>query len=130
MQRPFLFLGGLFGLLGVAAGAFGAHALRDQLDPSRSLAFETAVRYQLIHALALVAVALGSERWPSRAWRAAGSLFAAGVIVFCGSLYLLSLTGVGAFGAITPVGGACLLVGWALVAAGAWGSDRSDRSDF
>lgn len=108
-------LGAALAFLGVAAGAFGAHALRETLPPGRILIFETGARYQLIHAVALVVVALALERAASRAMAAAGWLFVAGQVIFAGSLYALALTGVRAWGAVTPVGGLCLLAGWALL---------------
>lgn len=110
-------LGALLGFTGVAAGAFGAHALREALSPERLQIFETGSRYQLIHALALIAVAIALERGASRGLTAAGWLFLAGSVVFAGSLYALALTGVTSWGAVTPIGGLCFLVGWILVAA-------------
>jgi uncharacterized membrane protein YgdD (TMEM256/DUF423 family) len=109
-------LGAALAFLGVAAGAFGAHALRGSLPPGRLLIFETGARYQLIHAIALIAVGLALERAPSRAMAAAGWLFVAGQVIFAGSLYTLALTGVRMWGSVTPVGGLCLLAGWALLA--------------
>lgn len=105
-------LGCVFAGLGVAAGAFGAHALRDVLAPDSLEIYDTATRYQLFHALALVFIGVGSQQWPSKRWRLAGWLFAVGIVVFSGSLYALAITGVGWLGAITPVGGACFLGGW------------------
>jgi uncharacterized membrane protein YgdD (TMEM256/DUF423 family) len=119
MARTFWRLGCIFAFLGVAAGAFGAHALRARLPASLQAVFETAARYQMVHALALLAVALLAARAPSGAARAAGWLFAAGIVVFSGSLYALALSGVRVLGAITPIGGVCFLAGWiALAAAG------------
>jgi uncharacterized membrane protein YgdD (TMEM256/DUF423 family) len=108
--------GAAFGFLGVAAGAFGAHALRATLPPERLEIFETAARYQLIHAVALLVVALALERAASRAAAAAGWLFLAGQVIFAGSLYALALSGVRLWGAVTPLGGLCYLAGWALLA--------------
>jgi uncharacterized membrane protein YgdD (TMEM256/DUF423 family) len=82
--------------------------------------FETGVRYHLIHALGLLAVAWASTRWASAAIRAAGWLFAVGILVFSGSLYVLTLTGIRALGAITPLGGVAFIAGWLLLAWGAW----------
>jgi uncharacterized membrane protein YgdD (TMEM256/DUF423 family) len=102
-------VGAMIGFLAVAAGAFGAHALRDILPPERLEIFETAVRYQMYHALALmVAGSLGASR--------AGWAFFMGVVVFSGSLYLLVLTERRWLGAVTPVGGLFFLVGWLLLA--------------
>lgn len=119
MRRSSLFgaAGALFGFLGVAAGAFGAHALRESLAPDRLQVFETGARYQLIHAVAMVVVALALERAASRAATAAGWLFLAGQVIFAGSLYALALSGARVWGAVTPLGGLCYLAGWALLAA-------------
>ncbi len=100
--RTLCICGAVCGAVGVAAGAFGAHALRGRLSPELLAVFETGVRYHLIHALALLAVAWAATRWPSRAIPAAGWLFVAGIVLFSGSLYALCLSGVRAFGAITP----------------------------
>jgi uncharacterized membrane protein YgdD (TMEM256/DUF423 family) len=104
--------------LGVAAGAFGAHALRQGLAPALLSVFETATRYQIVHAIAMVATALAIERRPSRMLMAAGWLFGAGILLFSGSLYALSLIGPPSWGAITPVGGVSLLAGWVCLALG------------
>jgi uncharacterized membrane protein YgdD (TMEM256/DUF423 family) len=116
MSRTFWMLGCAFALLGVAAGAFGAHGLRARLSAEMLAVWETAARYQMYHALALLAVALAASRWPAAGWGAAGWLFTAGILVFSGSLYLLALTGVRWLGAITPLGGLCFLAGWAALA--------------
>jgi uncharacterized membrane protein YgdD (TMEM256/DUF423 family) len=118
MKSPALFgvLGAVFGFLGVAAGAFGAHALRDTLPPDRLQIFETGARYQLIHALALIAIAIALDRAVSGALTAAGWLFVLGQVVFAGSLYALALSGVRLWGAVTPLGGLCYLAGWVLLA--------------
>lgn len=122
MDKPLGALGGLLGLLAVAAGAFGAHGLRGRLSPEMLGAFETGARYQMYHALALLAVALLLERRPSPVVRAAGWCLAAGTVTFSGSLYLLALTGSSWLGAITPLGGLALLVGWGTLAYGIWRS--------
>lgn len=116
MSQWFWRLGCVFGLLAVSAGAFGAHALRGRLTPEMLAAFETGARYQMYHALALVAVSVGVERWPGRLSRSAGWAFVAGTLVFSGSLYVLALSGIRWLGAITPVGGVALLCGWTLLA--------------
>lgn len=121
---PFISIGALFGLLGVAAGAFGAHALRDHLDPARLQAFETAVRYQLVHALALLFVGAKAPSAPRPGARLAGGLFVAGVLLFSGSLYTLVLTGAPAWGAVTPFGGLCFMTGWGLLAFAFWPQER------
>jgi uncharacterized membrane protein YgdD (TMEM256/DUF423 family) len=112
-----LFLGASFAGLAVAAGAFGAHMLKPVLDTTMLGVFETAVRYQMYHALALCVVAMLDER-PSRksSLAAAGWLFVAGVILFSGSLYILSMSGIRWVGAFTPLGGAAWIAGWILLA--------------
>lgn len=112
-MRPFAAAGALFGFLGVALGAFGAHALRDQIPADRLAVFQTGVQYQAMHALALLILGLAARE--SRAMRVAGWLFVAGVVVFSGSLYALALTGTRGFGAVTPFGGVALLAGWVAV---------------
>jgi uncharacterized membrane protein YgdD (TMEM256/DUF423 family) len=119
LDRTFLALGSLFGFLGVASGAFGAHALKGRVDPESLAVFETASRYQLMHALALLAAAWACVQYPGAWTRAAGWLFAAGISVFSGSLYILALSRVRAWGAVTPVGGLLLLAGWLCLALGA-----------
>lgn len=116
MARTFWYLGCVFGLLAVAAGAFGAHALRARLPADLLAVFETGARYQMYHALALLAVAAAAARAPSAAANAAGWLFTAGIVLFSGSLYLLALTGTRWLGAITPLGGVCFLAGWGALA--------------
>lgn len=116
MERTFVAIGALCGLLAVAAGAFGAHSLRERLSPDLLAVFETGARYQMYHALALLAVAWASTRWSSAWLTAGGWLFVAGIAIFSGSLYLLSLTGVRWLGAITPIGGVAFLAGWACLA--------------
>lgn len=120
MAKTFWVLGCLFGLLGVAAGAFGAHALRARLPADLLAVFETGARYQMYHALALLATAWAVERWASAAATAAGWAFVAGIVVFSGSLYVLALSGARWLGAVTPLGGVALLAGWALLAWAAW----------
>jgi uncharacterized membrane protein YgdD (TMEM256/DUF423 family) len=122
MERVFLGLGAVSALIAVAAGAFGAHALRERLPPDLLAVFETAARYQMYHALGLVAVGWAVGRWPGGAAVAAGWLFVAGTLVFCGSLYLLTLTGQRWLGAITPLGGLAFMLGWAALA---WTALRS-----
>ena len=115
MERMFFTMGALLAGLAVAAGAFGAHGLRDRLTPDMLAIFETAVRYQMYHALALLAVAWAATRWPDSSAVLAGWCFVAGIVVFSGSLYVLALTGVRWLGAITPLGGLAFLAGWALL---------------
>jgi uncharacterized membrane protein YgdD (TMEM256/DUF423 family) len=116
MIRTLWMAGCTLALLGVAAGAFGAHGLRGRVTPDLVVVWETAARYQTYHALALLAAALGAARWPGPGWGVAGALFVAGVVVFSGSLYLMVATGVRGLGAVTPIGGACFLAGWAALA--------------
>ena len=113
MDRTFLFIGALAGFLGVAFGAFGAHGLRNRLSPDMLAVFETAVRYQMYHALALLLTAALAARSDGWLVKMAGWAFTAGLLLFSGSLYVLALTGVTMFGAITPLGGIAFLIGWA-----------------
>ena len=115
MIRLFFALGSLSAMNGVAAGAFGAHGLRDRLSTDMLAIWETAVRYQIYHAFALLAVAWALSRWPGRPGEAAGWLFVAGTLLFSGSLYVLSLSGQRWLGAITPLGGVAFLAGWGLL---------------
>lgn len=117
MANRWLVTGAVLAGLGVAAGAFGTHALSGRLSPDLLEVFETATRYHLLHAVALLVVGLAGRREAeSRLWNAAGWLFTAGIVVFGGSLYVLALTGARWLGAVTPIGGACFLAGWAVVA--------------
>lgn len=111
-MKIFLLLGALFAAVGVAAGAFGAHALSGRLAPRMLEVYETAVRYQMYHALALLAVAWLATLSPGRAPRVAGWAFVAGILLFSGSLYALVFSGVRAFGVITPLGGVAFIIGW------------------
>lgn len=120
MIRLFLMFAAFFGLTGVALGAFAAHGLKSRLGADYLAVFQTGVQYQLIHALALFGVALLALHMPSRLLNAAGGLFVLGVVLFSGSLYLLTLTGVGKLGIITPIGGTAFLAGWACLLMAAW----------
>ena len=120
MTRWFLLGGSLSGGLAVAAGAFGAHGLRDHLDGRLFETFEIAVRYQMYHALALLAVAWVAGRRPGTPVRAAGVCFVGGTVIFSGSLYVISLGGPRWLGMVTPLGGVALLCGWLLLAVAAW----------
>ena len=115
-DRLFLALGALSGAVAVTLGAFGAHALRGRLAPELAAAFEVGVRYQMYHALALLAVAWAATRAPGGGVAFAGWLFVGGTVVFSGSLYLLALTGARWLGAVTPVGGLAFIAGWLLLA--------------
>lgn len=116
MQRTFLALASISALISVAAGAFGAHALRARLAPDLLAVFETGARYQMYHALGLLGVAWAASRLPVGLPAAAGWLFVAGTVLFSGSLYVLALTGARWLGAATPVGGVAFLAGWACLA--------------
>ncbi|MBI4494642.1 MAG: DUF423 domain-containing protein [Chloroflexi bacterium] len=124
MDRFFFVLGSLLAFLAVAAGAFGAHGLRARLAPELLDTFETAARYHFYHALGLLAVAWAVRATPAQPAQAfivwAGWLFLAGTLLFSGSLYLLSLTGLRWLGAITPFGGLAFLLGWLSLAWAAW----------
>lgn len=124
MTRLFLVLGAVSAFLAVAAGAFGAHGLRARLSPDLLAVFEVGARYQMYHALALIAVAWLTTHRRGALPIAAGWSFVVGTVLFSGSLYLLAFTGARWLGAITPVGGVSFLVGWALTGWAAW-RDRS-----
>jgi uncharacterized membrane protein YgdD (TMEM256/DUF423 family) len=110
-------LGAGLAALGVALGAFGAHGLRPLVTPERLAVFETGVRYHLVHALAILVAAWAAQAAPHSAGpRWAGALFALGVLLFSGSLYLLVWTGVTTLGAVTPFGGVAFLAGWIALA--------------
>jgi uncharacterized membrane protein YgdD (TMEM256/DUF423 family) len=111
--RTTLMLGSVFGLLGVAIGAFGAHALKPILIESGRLeTFELAVRYQFYHAFALLASGILMNQWPVKFLEYASLFFTGGILFFSGSLYLLCFTGLGVLGAITPIGGVLFIAGW------------------
>jgi uncharacterized membrane protein YgdD (TMEM256/DUF423 family) len=120
MTRTFGALACLLAFLAVAAGAFGAHALRARVSAEMLAVYETGARYQMYHALALLGVAWVVSRWPGPLAIAAGWLFVAGILLFSGSLYLLALSGVRWLGAITPVGGVAFLAGWLAMALHLW----------
>ena len=122
MDRIFLVVGSLMGGFGVAAGAFGAHALKANLSPELLAVFETGARYQLVHALALLAVGLVATRMPHPAINISGWLFIIGITVFSGSLYILAVTGAKWLGAITPIGGLAMIAGWLTLAWGVFSS--------
>lgn len=111
-----LFLGALMGFIGVAAGAFGAHALKHKLNQEMLTIFEVGARYQMYHALAICLAAWASSVTPGLLAPLSGWLFVAGTVIFSGSLYTLALTGIKLFGAITPIGGVLLLIGWLCLA--------------
>jgi uncharacterized membrane protein YgdD (TMEM256/DUF423 family) len=116
MERALFAAGAVSAAVGVLAGSFGAHGLRARLTPEQLAVFETAGRYQLVHALGLLAAAWAATRWPGDAVRWGGGLLLLGTVLFSGSLYLLVLSGVRWLGLVTPFGGAAFIVGWALLA--------------
>lgn len=122
MARIFLVLGAILALFSVALGAFGAHGLAAHFAarPDLEATYQTAVQYHQMHALALLILAWAVTRWPGRLLAWAGGAFVAGIVLFSGSLYLLGLGGPGWLGAVAPLGGVALIVGWGLLAAGVW----------
>ena len=123
MKSGWLVTGAMAGAVAVALGAFGAHALKSRVSVELLAIFETGVRYHMYHALTLVAVAWAATRWPGPWVTAAGWLFVAGILVFSGSLYLMTFTGARWLGAITPIGGLCFIAGWVALAVSAWRGD-------
>lgn len=123
-QKRFLIIGGIMGLLGVAIGAFGSHGLSSLLETNgRTATFDTAVQYHLIHAVMLVLVAVLHGKIPSHpAMTRAGYFFLAGILLFSGSLYILAILNIGIMGAIAPLGGTSLILGWGSIA---WGAYKS-----
>jgi uncharacterized membrane protein YgdD (TMEM256/DUF423 family) len=117
MDRLFFTVGAVLAFIGVAAGAFGAHGLEGRVPADRLATFETGVRYQMYHAFALMLIALAASRWAGSALQAAGWSFILGTVVFCGTLYALTLGGPRWLGAVTPIGGLAFLAGWALTVA-------------
>tara|TARA_R110001592_G_scaffold363043_1_gene679658 strand:+ start:144990 stop:145367 length:378 start_codon:yes stop_codon:yes gene_type:complete len=121
MAKMFITLASLSGMLAVAFGAFGAHALKNRLDDYAMGVFQTAVQYHFYHSLALLAVGVIALSHPQVALlRSSGWLFAVGIVVFSGSLYLLSFSGLRWLGAVTPIGGLAFIAGWACLAAASW----------
>ena len=121
MANLFISLAAFCAMLAVAFGAFGAHALKDRLDTYALGVFETAVQYHFMHSLALLAVGILALSQPHTVLlKSAGWLFLVGVVIFSGSLYCLSLTGLKWLGAITPLGGLCFIAGWACLAVVGW----------
>jgi uncharacterized membrane protein YgdD (TMEM256/DUF423 family) len=119
-MRLWIVLGAVNAFLSVAAGAFGAHALKARLPADLLITFETGARYHMYHSLGLIAIGLVAQLRPSPLLSAAGWAMVAGIVLFSGSLYALALTGIRILGAITPLGGLGFLAGWALLAAAVW----------
>ncbi|RMO19464.1 hypothetical protein ALQ47_03970 [Pseudomonas cichorii] len=120
MLRSFLMLAAFFGFTGVALGAFAAHGLKGRLSPEYLAIFHTGVLYQLVHALALLGVAVLAAQIPGRLVTWAGFSFAVGIVLFSGSLYALTLSGIGKLGIVTPFGGLAFLIGWLTLGVAAW----------
>ena len=120
MMRAGLLLAAFFAGTGVGLGAFAAHALKSRLSVEYLAVFQTGVHYQMLHALALLVLALLAQRLPGRLLLVAGSLFTLGIVLFSGSLYALTLSGVTALGMITPLGGVAFLLGWLCLGVYAW----------
>ncbi|AHF69977.1 MULTISPECIES: DUF423 domain-containing protein [Pseudomonas] len=120
MLRSFLMLAAFFGFTGVALGAFAAHGLKGRLSPEYLAIFHTGVLYQLVHALALLGVAVLAAQIPGRLVTWAGFSFAIGIVLFSGSLYALTLSGIGKLGIVTPFGGLAFLIGWLTLGIAAW----------
>ncbi|MGY4819917.1 DUF423 domain-containing protein [Pseudomonas chlororaphis subsp. piscium] len=120
MLRGFLMLAAFFGFTGVALGAFAAHGLKNRLSAEYLAIFHTGVTYQLVHTLALLGVALLATQIPGRLVTWAGASFAVGILLFSGSLYLLTLTGFSKLGIVTPFGGLAFLIGWLCLGLAAW----------
>lgn len=123
MIKLFLIFGSVFGALSVALGAFASHALQNKLTPRALEIWETGTKYQMYHALALVLVALLLTRLETSPTflNVAGGAFIAGIVLFSGSLYALSLSSIKILGAVTPLGGVAFLIGWSCLIAAAWG---------
>jgi uncharacterized membrane protein YgdD (TMEM256/DUF423 family) len=124
LDRVLYTCAGIAGFMGVALGAFASHGLKTKLAPDLLAVFDTAVRYQMYHVFAIIAAAWAWARWQHRVFGVAGWMFVAGIVVFCGSLYLLALTGTRLLGAITPLGGLAFLTGWLCLVVGALRAPR------
>lgn len=121
MGRRVVILAALFGMIGVGMGAFGAHALNGILTANgRRSTYETAVQYQLIHTLAMLFISSAIRRWPGGLTKAAAVFFTLGIVLFSGSLYILSIFDVSFMGAVAPIGGGALIFGWLCLGLTAW----------
>ena len=123
--QRFLVFGSIIAALGVAAGAFGAHALKEILDAPMLQVFETATRYVMYHAFGLCIVSWAIDRYPEQRLEKSGWLFLIGILLFSGSLYVVSLAGIRWVGAVTPIGGLAFMTGWLLLGWGVWRNVRS-----
>ena len=119
-RSPWIALGAVNAAIAVAAGAFAAHGLRDRLDARALEVFETAARYQMYHAVAIILAGIIATSGVTRGAQTAGWIFQAGIVLFSGSLYVLALTGIKGLGAITPLGGVAFLAGWLWLGWTAW----------
>jgi uncharacterized membrane protein YgdD (TMEM256/DUF423 family) len=123
MIKILLICAGLSGFVGVALGAFGAHALKASLSAEMLMVYRTGVDYQFVHTLALMIVIVLALKFPAVGlWKLSGIFFLVGIIIFSGSLYTLALSGIKVIGAITPIGGLCFLIGWMLFIGAAYKS--------
>ncbi|MGK0440240.1 MAG: uncharacterized membrane protein YgdD (TMEM256/DUF423 family) [Pseudohongiellaceae bacterium] len=119
MAKTFLIIAALNGFLAVALGAFGAHALKNKSPPDLMAVYQTAVQYHFYHVLALMLTAMLLMQWPDARWlKISGYSFTVGLIIFCGSLYVLAFSGIRWLGAITPIGGVAFMIGWLALAMG------------
>lgn len=117
MQRRFVAWGAVLAMLSVGIGAFGAHMLKPVISEDYLKVYETGVQYHMVHALALILIGITAGQWGESArLRWAGRLLGLGIILFSGSLYILSISGIKILGAITPLGGVCFIAGWILFA--------------
>jgi uncharacterized membrane protein YgdD (TMEM256/DUF423 family) len=119
-SQRFLLIGAILAGSGVAAGAFGAHALKEILDAPMLQVFETATRYVMYHDFGLCIVSLAIDRFPEQGLEKSGWFFIAGILLFSGSLYVVSLAGIRWMGAVTPIGGLAFIIGWVLLGWGVW----------
>ena len=120
IAREWVIAGAVCAMVGVALGAFGAHGMSGWVAPDLLVIWETGARYQMYHAFGMFAVAIVAGQWPQSPASMAGWAFLAGVVLFSGSLYLMALTGIRLFGAITPLGGVAFIIGWATIGWSAW----------
>ena len=127
-SQRFLVIGSILAGCGVAAGAFGAHALKEILDAPMLQVFETATRYVMYHAFGLCVVSWAIDRYPGQGLEKSAWLFLLGILLFSGSLYVVSLAGIRWVGAVTPIGGLAFMAGWALLGWGVWRAARPSGS--